>query len=73
MEAAIAPRPMADARTGQQGTPTRIRAPRGSRPRAPRDTRCTRACIFGAVWPRARRHRRAGHALGPVCILGIPL
>ena len=41
----------ANARVGQQGTLTRIRAPRGSRPRAPRDTRDTRACIFGAVCP----------------------
>lgn len=40
-----------EARVGQQGTLTRIRAPRGTRPRAPRDTRCTWACIFGAVRP----------------------
>ena len=38
----------ANARIGQQGTLTRIRAPRGSRPHAPRDTS---ACIFGAVCP----------------------
>ena len=37
--AAIGPRPMADARVGRQGTLTRIRAERGTRPRAPRDTR----------------------------------
>jgi len=40
-----------EARVGQQGTLTRIWAPRGSRPRAPRDTRDTWACIFGAVCP----------------------
>lgn len=40
-----------EARVGQQGTLTRIWAPRGSRPRAPRDTRYTSACIFGAVCP----------------------
>lgn len=40
-----------EARVGQQGTLTRIRAPRGSRPRAPRDTRYTSAYIFGAVCP----------------------
>ena len=39
MAAAIGPRPMADARTGRQGTLTRVWAKRGSRPRAPRDTR----------------------------------
>ena len=39
MAAAIGPRPVADARTGQQGTLTRVWAKRGSRPRAPRDTR----------------------------------
>ena len=33
--------PMADARVGQQGTLSRIRAPRGSRPGVPRDTRHT--------------------------------
>ncbi len=49
--AAIGPRPMADVRVGQQSTLTRIWAPRGTRPRAPRDTRYTRACIFGAVCP----------------------
>jgi len=40
-----------EARVGQQGTLTRIWAPRGSRPRAPRDTRYTWAYIFGAVCP----------------------
>ncbi len=49
--AAIGPRPMADARAGQQGTLTRVRAKRGTRPRAPRDTRYQWACIFGAVCP----------------------
>ena len=39
MQAAIGPRPMADAGTGQQGTLTRVWAKRGSRPRVPRDTR----------------------------------
>ena len=42
---------MADARVGQQGTLTRIWAARGTRPRAPRDTRHTWAYIFGAVCP----------------------
>ena len=51
MEAAIGPRPMANARVGQQGTLTRIWARRGSRPRAPRDTRYQWAYIFGAVCP----------------------
>ena len=51
MEAAIGPRPMADARTGQQGTLTRVWAKRGSRPRAPRDTRYEWTCRFGAVCP----------------------
>ncbi len=36
---------------GQQGTVTRIRAERGTRPRAPRDTRYDSAYIFGAVCP----------------------
>ncbi|MGI3213305.1 IS630 family transposase [Roseovarius tibetensis] len=40
-----------EARVGQQGTLTRIWAPCGSRPRAPRDTRYTWAYIFGAVCP----------------------
>ena len=40
-----------EARVGQQGTLTRIWAPRGSRPRALRDTRYTSAYIFGAVCP----------------------
>jgi hypothetical protein len=42
---------MADARTGQQGTLTRIWARRGTRPRAPRDTRYQWAYLFGAVCP----------------------
>jgi transposase len=49
--AATGPRPMADARVGQQGTLTRIWAGRGTRPRAPCVTRYTWACIFGAVCP----------------------
>ena len=40
-----------EARVGQQGTLTRIWAERGTRPRAPRDTRYTSAYIFGAVCP----------------------
>lgn len=36
---------------GQQGRLTRIRARRGTRPRAPRDTRHQWACLFGAVCP----------------------
>lgn len=40
-----------EARVGQQGTLTRIWAERGTRPRAPRDTRYTSAWIFGAVCP----------------------
>lgn len=36
---------------GQQGTLSRIWAKRGTRPRAPRDTRYTWAYIFGAVCP----------------------
>jgi hypothetical protein len=42
---------MADARVGQQGTLTRVWAKRGTRPRAPRDTRYQSAYIFGAVCP----------------------
>jgi transposase len=42
---------MADARVGQQGTLTRVWARRGTRPRAPRDTRTQWAYIFGAVCP----------------------
>ena len=40
-----------EARVGQQGTLTRIWAERGTRPRAPRDTRYKWAYIFGAVCP----------------------
>ena len=36
---------------GQQGTLTRIWARRGTRPRAPRDTRYQWAYLFGAVCP----------------------
>lgn len=36
---------------GQQGTLTRVWAERGTRPRAPRDTRYVSAYIFGAVCP----------------------
>ncbi len=40
-----------EARVGQQGTLTRTWAERGTRPRAPRDTRYEWAYIFGAVCP----------------------
>ena len=40
-----------EARIGQQGTLTRVWAKRGSRPRAPRDTRYEWAYVFGAVCP----------------------
>jgi len=40
-----------EARVGQQGTLTRVRADRGTRPRAPRDTRYRSGYIFGAVCP----------------------
>jgi hypothetical protein len=40
-----------EARVGQQGTLTRVWARRGSRPRAPRDTRYQWAYLFGAVCP----------------------
>ena len=42
---------MANARVGQQGTLSRVWARRGTRPRAPRDTRYQWAYIFGAVCP----------------------
>ncbi len=40
-----------EARVGQQGTLTRVWAPRGTRPRAPRDRRSTWTYLFGAVCP----------------------
>jgi len=40
-----------EARVGQQGTLARLWAPRGSRPRTPKDCRYARAYIFGAVCP----------------------
>lgn len=40
-----------EARVGQQGTLTRVWAERGTRPRAPRDTRYKWTYIFGAVCP----------------------
>ncbi len=40
-----------EARVGQQGTLTRIWAERGTRPRAPRDTRYIWSYIFGTVCP----------------------
>jgi hypothetical protein len=42
---------MDEARVGQQGTLTRVWAPRGTRPRALRDHRRTSAYLFGAVCP----------------------
>ena len=43
-----------EARVGQKGSLTRLWARRGSRPRAPRDTRYESAYIFGAVCPERR-------------------
>lgn len=40
-----------EARVGQRGTPTRVWAERGSRPAAPKDRRCARAYLSGAVCP----------------------
>lgn len=40
-----------EARVGQQGTLTRVWAPRGTRPRAVRDTRYEWAYLFGAACP----------------------
>ena len=40
-----------EARIGQQGTPTRVWAERGSRPAAPKDCRYSWAYLFGAVCP----------------------
>ena len=40
-----------EARVGQKGTLTRVWAKRGTRPRAPRDTRYKWAYIFGAACP----------------------
>jgi len=40
-----------EARVGQKGTLTRLWAEKGTRPRAPRDTRYTSAYIFGAACP----------------------
>lgn len=42
---------MDEARVGQQGTLTRVWAPRGTRPRAVRDHRRTSVHLFGAVCP----------------------
>ncbi len=57
MEAAIGPRPMADARAGRKNNITRSnacvrRARRGTRPRAPHDQRTKWAYIFGAICPK---------------------
>ena len=51
MEAAIGPRPMADARVGQKTGTTRRWARRGTRPSAPKDLRTVPAYIFGAICP----------------------
>ncbi len=51
MEAAIGPRPMADARVGQKTGITRCWAKRGTRPAAPKDLRTVSAWIFGAICP----------------------
>ncbi|GJD60802.1 IS630 family transposase [Methylobacterium frigidaeris] len=40
-----------EARVGQQGTPTRVRARKGTRPRAPRDQRYKWTYLFGAACP----------------------
>lgn len=40
-----------EARVGQQGTPTRVWAERGSPPFAPRGQRYTWAYLFGAICP----------------------
>src|SRR5919202_1114555 len=50
-----------EARVGQQGTPTRAWARRGTRPRAPRDRRYAWAYLFGAVCP----ERAVGAGLVP--------
>ena len=52
-----------EARVGQQGTLARLWAPRGSRPRAPKDCRYAWACIIGAVCPA----RAVGAALVMPC------
>ena len=49
-----------EARVGQQGTLTRKWARRGTRPRAPRDTRYKWSYIFGAACP--ARGTAAAHA-----------
>jgi hypothetical protein len=59
-----------EARVGRQGTLARVRAKRGARPRAPRDTRYQRACIFGAVCP--ERGVAAGLVM-PFADTGAPL
>jgi len=56
---------MDEARVGQQGTLTRVWAPRGTRPRALRDHRRNSAYLFGAVCP----ERGIGAGIDPVRIL----
>ena len=50
-QAAIGPRPLADARIGRKNKITRRGARRGARPRAPHDQRTKWADIFGAICP----------------------
>ena len=50
-----------EARLGQKGMLTRVRARRGSRPRVPRDYRYGYCCLFSAICP------QAGRAVGHVC------
>jgi len=52
---------MDEARVGQQGTLTRVWAPRGTRPRAMRDHRRSSVYLFGAVCP----ERAIGAAVVP--------
>ncbi|MER0236946.1 transposase [Fulvimarina sp. MAC8] len=60
-----------NARIGQQGTLTRIRAERGSRRRAPRGTRYEWDYIFGAVCP-GRAKTAALHVPDNITILTLP-
>ena len=64
MEAAIGPRPMADAPVGQKTGITRRLARRGTRPSAPKDLRTVPAHIFGAICP--ARGVAAGLVMPPI-------
>ena len=55
--ATIGPRPMANARVGQQGTLTRVWARRGTRPRAVRDTRSPGPTCSAPSAPHVRSRR----------------